>query len=49
VISFVDPDTGETVVVRNNPGQGHDLTTCTYMYAGFPVLVTGEFQLTGHA
>jgi hypothetical protein len=46
-ISYVDPDTGETVYVRTNPGQGHDLATCTYMYPGFPVLVTGEFQLTG--
>jgi hypothetical protein len=46
-VSFVDPDTGETVVVRANPGAGHDVTTCTYMYPGFPVLVTGEFQFTG--
>jgi hypothetical protein len=47
VVSFVDPDTGETVVVRANLGAGHDLTTCTYTYPGFPVLVTGEFQFTG--
>ena len=46
-ISYVDPDTGETVYVRTNSGQGHDLVTCTYMYPGFPVLVTGQFQLTG--
>jgi len=51
VISFVDPDTGEVVVVRTNPGieHNHELVTCTYVYPGFPVLVTGKFRLTGHA
>ncbi len=50
VISFVDPDTGELVVVRTNPGIGnnHELVTCTYTYPGFPVLVTGRFQITEH-
>jgi hypothetical protein len=49
-ISFVDSETGELVVVRSNPGIGnsHELATCTYMYPGFPVLVTGEFLITGH-
>jgi hypothetical protein len=46
-ISYVDGD-GNTVVVRTNPGQGHDLVACTYDYPGFPFLVTGLFQFPGH-
>jgi hypothetical protein len=45
-ISYVDGD-GNTVVVRTNPGQGHDLVPCTYEYPGFPYLVTGLFQFPG--
>jgi hypothetical protein len=45
-ISYVDGD-GNTVVVRTNPGQGHDLVRCTYEYPGFPYLVTGLFQFPG--
>jgi hypothetical protein len=50
VITFVDPENGELVVVRTNPGieHNHELATCTYMYPGFPVVVTGEFQFTGN-
>ncbi len=46
-ISFVDGD-GNPVVVRTNPGieRGHDLVTCTYLYPGFPFLVTGRFLIT---
>lgn len=47
-ISFVD-DTGTTVVVRDQPGMQHQqLVTCTYLYPGFPYLVTGHFLFTGH-
>ena len=46
-ISYVDGD-GNTVVVRTNPGQGHDLVPCTYSYPGFPYLVTGLFQFPGN-
>ena len=47
-ISFIDGD-GNLVVVRTNPGidLGHDLVTCTYLYPGFPFLVTGRFLITG--
>ena len=45
-ISYVDGD-GNTVVVRTNPGRGHDLVACTYEYPGFPFLVTGLFQFPG--
>jgi hypothetical protein len=45
-ISYVDGD-GNTVVVRTNPGRGHDLVACTYAYPGFPYLVTGFFQFPG--
>jgi hypothetical protein len=45
-ISYVD-DSGRTVVVRTNPGQGQDLVACTYHYPGFPYLVTGLFQFPG--
>jgi hypothetical protein len=45
-ISYVEGD-GNTVVVRTNPGQGHDLVACTYAYPGFPYLVTGLCQLPG--
>jgi hypothetical protein len=45
-ISYVDGD-GNTVVVRTNSGQGHDLVPCTYEYPGFPYLVTGLFQFPG--
>ena len=47
-ISFVDAD-GNLVVVRTNPGidQNHALVPCTYLYPGFPFLVTGQFLLTG--
>jgi hypothetical protein len=49
-ISFVDGD-GNLVVVRANPGigRGRNLVTCTYLYPGFPFLVTGRFLITGHA
>ena len=46
-ISFVD-DTGATVVVRDQPGmQNQQFVTCTYLYPGFPFLVTGRFLFTG--
>jgi hypothetical protein len=46
-ISFVDAD-GNVVVVRSNRGieDAHDLVTCTYLYPGFPFLVTGRFLIT---
>jgi hypothetical protein len=46
-ISYVDGD-GNLVVVRTNPGieHGQDLVTCTYVYPGFPFLVTGRFLFT---
>jgi hypothetical protein len=49
-ISFVDGD-GNVVVVRSNPGIEHnqELVTCTYVYPGFPFLVTGGFLFTGQA
>jgi hypothetical protein len=49
-ISYVD-GSGQTVVIRSNPGHGIDrkLVPCTYEYPGFPFLVTGLFLLTGHA
>jgi hypothetical protein len=47
-ISYVDGD-GNLVVVRTNPGIANeqDLVTCTYVYPGFPFLVTGRFLITG--
>lgn len=47
-ISFVDGE-GNLVVVRSNPGIEHNqaLVPCTYLYPGFPFLVTGQFLFTG--
>ena len=47
-IWFFD-DTGLRVDVRDQPGNGLDLVTCTYSYPGFPFLVYGAFAFSGHA
>jgi hypothetical protein len=47
-IWFFD-DTGQRVDVRDQPGNGLDLVTCTYNYPGFPFLVYGAFAFSGHA
>ena len=47
-IWFFD-DIGQRVDVRDQPGNGLDLVTCTYNYPGFPFLVYGAFAFSGHA
>jgi len=42
-------DIGQRVDVRDQPGNGLDLVTCTYNYPGFPFLVYGAFAFSGHA
>ena len=40
---------GRRVDVRDQPGNGLDLVTCTYEYPGFPFLVYGAFAFSSHA
>jgi hypothetical protein len=47
-IWFFD-DSGQRVDVRDQPGNGLDLVTCTYNYPGFPFVVYGAFAFSGHA
>ena len=47
-IWFFDSD-GQRVDVRDQPGNGLNLVTCTYNYPGFPFLVYGAFAFSGHA
>jgi len=47
-IWFFD-ENNQRVDVRDQPGNGLDLVTCTYNYPGFPFLVYGAFAFSGHA
>jgi hypothetical protein len=47
-IWFFD-DSGQRVDVRDQPGDGLDLVTCTYNYPGFPFLVYGAFAFSARA
>jgi len=47
-IWFFD-ENNQRVDVRDQPGNGLDLVTCTYTYPGFPFLVHGAFAFSAHA
>jgi len=40
---------GQRMDVRDQPGSGLDLITCSYNYPGFPFLVYGAFAFSGRA